>query len=275
MTHGALDALASLLFVPGARPERFARALESGAGLVCIDLEDSVPADGKAAARAAAIAAIGPRLAVRVNVLASRDGLIDLVALADAAVRPAAVLIPKVEHAAEVAIAAGALAPGQPIVPLIETPLGLDHAAAIAAHPQVAAMMFGGGDMAAELGVDIAWEPLLAARGAFLLACARAGKPAIDVPWVALDDADGLAAEAARARGLGFSAKAAIHPAQVPAIEAAFRPSTDEVAEARAALAAFAAAGGAAVRFNSRMLEAPVMRRYQRNLARVEGNTHA
>ena len=267
------NALASVLFVPGARPDRFGKALASGAGLTCIDLEDAVPADGKTAARDAAMAAVGPGVAVRVNQVATRDGLADLLALATIP-DPPPVFVPKVEHEEQVAIVAGALGPTAAIVPLIETPRGLRRAHRIAGHPQVAALMFGGGDMAAELGVQLGWAPLLWARGAFLASAAEAGKPTIDVPWIALDDPEGLGTEVERARALGFTAKAAIHPAQVAAIEAGFRPSDAAVEEARAAQAAFAAAGGGAARFNGRMLETPLMRAYARVLARA-GEFHA
>lgn len=269
---GALAArLQSLLFVPGSRPDRFTGALGSGADAVCIDLEDAVPADGKATARAAAVAALGdPRLVIRINGLttdASRD---DLAALAAAPQRPPLLLVPKVESAAELA---PAQALGIPLVPLVETPKGIRLAHEIAAAPGVVAMMFGGGDLSAELGVALAWEPLLPARGLFILACAEAGVPAIDVPWLALDDEAGLIDETRRAKALGFAAKAAIHPRQVAPIHGVMRPTADEIAEAEAAESAFVAAGGAAVRFNGRMLEAPVMRRYRRILE--QGKTYA
>ena len=266
---GAIDwnGLASLLFVPGSRPDRFAKALASDAGIVCVDLEDAVPAEGKVAARAAAVTALGPRIAIRINQLTTRAGLADVLALAERL--PEAVLLPKVEHEEQVAIVASVFGSQARLIPLIETPRGLRRASRIAAHPQVVALMFGGADMAAELGVALAWAPLLAARGALVLAAAEAGKPVIDVPWIALDDGDGLAREAAAARDLGFTAKAAIHPAQIAAIEAAFRPTETEIADARTALTAFRAAGGAAVRHEGRMLEAPVMRAYGRVLARA------
>lgn len=259
--------LVSLLFVPGSRPERYAKALAAGASSVCIDLEDAVPADGKEAARDAAIAAIGPRVAIRVNGVRTRAGLADLLALAAAPSLPELVLVPMVESAEEIRIVAAILGQAAAIVPLIETPRGLAVAAEIAAVPQVAAMMFGGGDFSAELGVALAWEPLAVARGLFLLACAQGGVPAIDVPYVDLGNADGLAEEARKAGMMGFAAKAAIHPAQLDAIHDAMRPAADAVAEAREAMAAFEAAGGAAVRFNGRMLEAPLMRRYAGILA--------
>lgn len=261
----------SLLFVPGSRPERFQSALASGADAVCIDLEDAVPADDKASARAAAIAALGdPRLAIRINGLTTRAAADDLAALFAAPVRPPLLLVPKVESADELTPAATL---GIPLVPLIETPKGLRAAHEIGAAPGVAAMMFGGGDLSAELGVELDWEPLRVARGLFILACAEAGVPAIDVPYIRLDQPDDLIEETRRAKAFGFAAKAAIHPNQIAAIHQVMRPSAEEIAEAEEAAAAFDAAGGAAVRFKGKMLEAPVMRRYWRILE--QGKSYA
>lgn len=262
--HTAAAGLTSLLFVPGTRPDRFAKALASDADIVCIDLEDAVPAEGKAAARDAAIAAIGGRIAIRINAVTTGTGLADLLALAAAPALPPLILVPMVESPGEIAVVRGTLGEHAGIVPLIETPLALRRAADIAAAPGVVAMMFGGGDMAGVLGTALAWEPLLHARQALLLACAQAGVPAIDVPWIVLDDADGLDDEARRAHAIGFQAKAAIHPAQLDAIHAAMHPSKALLAEAHAALAAYAAGSGGAIRFAGRMLEAPIMRRYAR-----------
>ena len=265
-----VDVISSMLFVPGSKPERFAKALACDADRICIDLEDSVPESGKGEARLAAIAAIAggePRLVVRINGMTTRAGLEDLLVLADAPRVPELIFVPKVESAAEIAILRAVLnrdAVG--IIPLIESVKGFDNIREIAAALGVVAMMFGGGDLAAELGVDLAWEPLRTARGVFVMACAGAGLPAIDVPFIHLDDRAGLAEEVAAAKVLGFSGKAAIHPAQIDAINALMRPTAEDVAEAEAAKKAFAAANGAAVRFNGRMLEAPIMRRYQRIL---------
>jgi len=254
----------SLLFVPGTRPDRFASALASGADAVCIDLEDAVPPDGKDAARRAALEALGdPRLLLRINGLTTDFGRADLDHLGASSSRPPLLLLPKVESADELAPAAEL---GIGLVPLIETPRGLRRAHEIGAAPGVVAMMFGGGDLSAELGVALAWEPLAVARSLFVLACAEAGVPAIDVPYLHLDDEAGLADETRRAQALGFAAKAAIHPKQIATLHSVLRPSPAQVEEAQAAEAAFQAAGGAAVRWNGRMLEAPVMRRYRRIL---------
>ncbi|OYY90920.1 MAG: CoA ester lyase [Sphingomonas sp. 28-66-16] len=265
--------LTSLLFVPGAAPQRFAKALASGASVACIDLEDSVAEEGKQDARDAAIAAVAadPRLAVRINPVTTPAGLRDLIAIADGGAMPALVLLAKAESPGDIAVVRGTLGEGAKIVPLIESPAALAQTAAIAAAPGVAAMMFGGGDMAAELGTALAWEPLRTARGVFLLGCAQAGAPTIDVPYLDLDDTAGLDAETQLAKALGFQAKAAIHPGQIATINAALRPSADLLAEARDAQAAFDAAGGAATRFRGRMLELPVMRRYRRILAQATG----
>ncbi|MFL0672600.1 MAG: HpcH/HpaI aldolase/citrate lyase family protein [Erythrobacter sp.] len=269
----------SLLFVPGSRPDRFAKAKAGGADLTVIDLEDAVAAADKQVARGAALAQIaddGAGWAIRINGVASAAGILDLSALIEAAALPETLLVPMVENAAQLDVIAGALADRCPaLVPLIETPKGLRHALEIASFPRTAAVMFGGGDFSGELGVELAWEPLLAARQHLILACAEANKPAIDVPYIALEDEAGLAQEAARARAIGFAAKAAIHPRQVPAIRAAFAPSSAEVEEARAALQAYAQGGERAIRFAGKMLEAPMIKHYRALVARHEEQANA
>lgn len=269
----------SLLFVPGSRPDRFAKAKAGGADLTVIDCEDAVAPSDKQAAREEALAQIadgGAGWAVRINGVATAAGIADLAALIAAGVLPETLLVPMVENAAQLDVIAGALGDRCPaLVPLIETPRGLRHALEIASHASVAAVMFGGGDFSGELGVELAWEPLLAARQQVILACAEARKPAIDVPFIALDDEAGLAEESARARALGFAAKAAIHPRQIPAIRAAFAPSLAEVEEARAALQAYAEGGERAIRFAGKMLEAPMIKHYRALIARHEELTHA
>lgn len=269
----------SLIFVPGSRPDRYAKARAAGAGLTVIDLEDAVLAADKAAAREAALAQIAggeTGWALRINAVTTAAGVADLNALACGEVMPETLLVPMVESPVEVEIVARVLGDRCPaLVPLVETPKGLRHAHQIAAAPNVAAMMFGGGDFSGELGVALAWEPLLAARGAFIIACAEAKVPTIDVPFIGLDDTAGLVDECARARAMGFTAKAAIHPSQVPAIEAAFAPSDKDVAEAEEAIAAYDAAGGKVIRFKGKMLEAPVIRNYRAVIERKGSKDNA
>ena len=270
---------ASVLFVPGSRADRFAKAKAAGAGLTVIDLEDAVPADSKDKARDAAIEAMaegGAGWAIRLNALGTCAGIADLNAFARADTLPEYLFMTMVRDAAEPRIVAEVLSERCPaLVPTIETPAGLANAPAIAAAPNVAAIMFGGGDFAAELGVELSWEPLFAARQQLVLACAGARITSIDVPYIHLEDADGLAEECRRARAIGFTSKAAIHPRQVEAIERAFAPSAEEVAEAESALEAYEQGGGQVIRHRGRMLEAPLIRQYRAVIARSRGRDDA
>ncbi len=269
----------SLLFVPGSRSDRFAKARGAGAGLTVIDLEDAVPAGEKTAAREAALAQVaddGDGWAIRINPVASAAGIDDLAALAQADALPEALLVPMAEEARDIEIVVAALGDqSPPLIPLVETPRALRQALAIARAPRVAALMFGGGDFAGELGTALTWEPLLVARQLLLLACAEARVPVIDVPFIHLDDEDGLADECRRSRALGFAAKAAIHPRQLAAIHTAFVPSERELREAAEAVRAFEDAGGRAVRHAGRMLEAPLIKQYRAVLARGQAQDGA
>jgi citrate lyase subunit beta/citryl-CoA lyase/(S)-citramalyl-CoA lyase len=263
----------SILFVPGSRPERIAKALGSAADCVCIDLEDAVAPADKDGARAHVLSALPgldrTRVAVRINSAMTRAGVKDMIALAESGHAPALILVPMVEHENEIVQLVRVLdSDVVRLVPLIETVAGLRRAHRIAAQTGVAAMMFGGGDFSAQLGVELAFDPLLVARGQFIMACADARVPAIDVPFVQLDDAEGLAEECRKVRSLGFAAKAAIHPAQVDAINAAFGADAAAIAEAREAIAAYEAAGGMAIRHNGKMLEAPIVARMRQMVAR-------
>ncbi len=271
-------AISSLLFVPGSRPDRFAKAGGSGADLVLIDLEDAVADADKAAARDTACAYVADAgaagLGIRINGVKTLAGLADLVALATAPTLPAVLSVPMVESAVELDIVAAALGDRCPaLLPLIETSTGLVQAMAIAAHPHVGALMLGGADFCGELGVPMSADALGFARGTIAAACAAARIVAVDVPFLNLDDLDGLTAETHLARRIGFAAKAAIHPAQIPAINAAMRPDAAQVAEAHAALAAYDAGGRRAIRYQGRMLEAPVIRMFEAVIARAKGKS--
>jgi len=269
----------SLLFVPGSRPDRFAKARAVGAGLVVIDLEDAVGPADKESAREAALAQVaeaGNGFAIRINAVTTAAGIRDLAALTEVATLPAKMMVPMVETATELDIVAAALGDRCPeLMPLIETPRGLRSALAIASHPKVCALMLGGADFSGELQVPVSWEPLLAARYQLVLACAEARIPLIDAPYIHLDDDEGLARECEQARAIGVQAKPAIHPRQVPTIEAAFAPTAEQMAEAREALVVYEETGGMAVRHNGRMLEAPMIKTYRAILARSRGQQDA
>jgi (S)-citramalyl-CoA lyase len=260
----------SWLFTPGTRPDRFARAAERGADVLIIDLEDAVTPADKPAARANALAycrtaPLQGRRAIRINALDTRAGLADLEMLLSGAPVLDYVILPKTESAAHLRILDRLLVEaGQTarLIALIESARGLADVREIAsATPRQEGLMFGAGDMAADLGAAASWEPLLPARAAIVLACAVAGIAAIDSPFFALGDESGLAREIAAAAAMGFGAKAAIHPGQVAAINAALTPSEAEIAQARRILAACDAGVGVV---DGRMVDAAMARKARR-----------
>ncbi len=277
----ALAMASSFLFVPGDRPERLARALASGAGGVIVDLEDAVAPARKDAARAQiadGFAALPPaardRLLVRVNASdtpwhAEDLALVGRLAAGD---RLAGVVLPKAERVADLAALARAAGPGVALLPLVESVAGLDALDALAAAPQVLRLVFGHLDFQADAGLACGPDEteLVPVRLALALASRRAALAA-PVDGVVADwrDAARLAAEAARARRGGFGAKLCIHPDQVAAVQAAFRPGDDELAWARRVAESVRAAGGGVVNVDGRMVDAPVVRLAERLLARA------
>lgn len=271
----------ALLFTPGNRPERFAKAAATGADGLILDLEDAVAAPAKEDARATVVAhfrgdfraGLAPHQlkGLRVNNIHTPAGVRDLDALVSSGVAPDFVLLPKVESAFEVRLYARHLEGGQAGIAfgcLIESARGLEAAMAIAqADPRVRILAFGGVDLAADLRAELAWEPLLYGRSRLVQAAASAGLGLLDVPHLALDDAAALAAECARVKALGFTSKLAIHPKQVAPILAAFTPTAAEVDRAARMVAALEQAGGNAVEFEGKMLEGPVVKAAQRVLA--------
>lgn len=265
----------TLLFSPGSRPDRIARALAAGADAVCVDLEDAVASAEKATARNVAVAFLrdagGPARVVRINRIGSAEGLRDLLAIVEARPAEGIVFLPKVESAGEVAVVdsllgEAGLALG--VGALIETTEGLEQAAAIAAaSPRLAFLMFGGADLASELGTAVADAPLLYGRSRVVVAGVRAGVQALDMPALDFKDAAAVEAEARRARALGFTGKAVIHPDNVAAVNAAFMPGAEEVAAAERVVAAAKASPAGVVVVDGKMVDRPVVRAAERVIA--------
>lgn len=231
------------LFVPGSRPDRFQKAAASAADALILDLEDAVAEDQKPLARGHVqdfLQERGPvrqRIAVRINPLGRATGLEDLAALARLESGPDYIIVPKAEEPAELALAARVLldaGSGAQLAALVESARGVARAAEIAERtPRLAALLFGAADYAADLGQQVdAFRPDFA-RAAVVNAAAAGGIVAIDSPFFAIDQAAALEAECVGARALGFHGKAAIHPTQLAAINAAFSATEDERALAR------------------------------------------
>jgi citrate lyase beta subunit len=200
--------------------------------------------------------------------MASSEGTRDAAALASCP-PPDAFMVPKVRTGSDVREAAGRLPGAAVLLPLIETARGLENAVAIAACDGVAGLVFGGFDLAIELGAEPCWEALLYARSRVVHAAALGGLDAIDMPSRDFGEMSGLRQEAARARRLGFAGKAAIHPAQIPVIHEVFTPSPDEVRRAHEIVEADRAAGGSAVALKGRMVDRPVVEAARRVLRRA------
>ncbi|MES2114158.1 MAG: CoA ester lyase [Pseudomonadota bacterium] len=259
----------SYLFVPGNRPERFARAFASGAHSVILDLEDAVPADEKAAARDAIALALGAAhppspVLIRINGAQTEWFGDDLKLCALPGV--AGVVLPKAERVEDLAQLAGAIGTLS-ILPLIETALGMANAAAMARAPQVQRLVFGSIDFKLDLGIEGDHEELLYFRSQLVLASRLAALPApVDGVTVALDDETLLHCDTLRGRRLGFGAKLCIHPRQLETVHRTFLPSDEETAWARRVVAAADATNGAAVAFDGRMVDRPVILKAQQIL---------
>jgi citrate lyase subunit beta/citryl-CoA lyase len=286
----------SLLFVPADGGAKLDKAFASGADAVIVDLEDSIAPERKDSARACAAAflkqaareATRPRLIVRVNALATGLTDADLDAIVPA--RPDAIMLPKAEGGASVIHADAKLAAREAIAGVddghvkivaqaFETAAGLFAAGTFhGASARLIGLTWGPEDLSAELGSeanrdaeDRLTEPYRFARSVCLFAAAAAGVTAIETVYVDFRNLAGLKRETEEARRDGFSARLAIHPAQVPVINEVFTPSADQIERAKAIVAAFAAAPGAGVvAIDGVMYDRPHLARAQTLIARAK-----
>ena len=190
--------------------------------------------------------------------------------MADGTLQPAGWFLAKVEDPRDIEIIRALDPARRPLVATLESARGMAAASAIAKAPGPDdALALGGADLAADLGADFAFEPLLLARLSLVQAAAAAGVAALDVPLLDLADATALTVETRRVRALGFTGKLAIHPAQVQTVLDAFRPTVEEIDRARRTLDALAAAGGGVARIDGRMIDEPLARSARRVLARA------
>lgn len=263
----------SMLFVPGARADRFEKARLSGADAVTIDLEDAVAPHLKAEARAATLAYLsapregGAATGLRLNALNSLDGLRDVVALAESGARPAYVMIPKAAGPEEIHQLRAVLGADAKLWPLMETPEALPRLYETArAVGETGGIMFGGADYSASLGSDMGWDALCAARAAIVAAAAAAGCEAMDVPFLDVADEAGLRAETARVKAMGFTGRSAIHPSQIAAINAVFTASAADISKAEKIARAYDEAEGGVALLEGRLIEKPVLRAAKRIL---------
>lgn len=268
----------SFIFTPALRPDMYSKALASGADIVCVELEDGIAPKDKAEAREKALALFeqpqaddGVERIVRINSMRERFGIEDVNAILASKTPPPALMMPKVRTPDEVIILDQLLteaAHETRLHVIIETNEGLESAFEIAkCSDRIDAMFFGGVDMAAELRCQNNYDALVYARSRVVHASAAAGLDVIDVPYLDLDDPEGMRVEAERVRDLGFSGKGSVHPKQIAALNAVFTPSEAEITRARRIISEFEKANTGLVVIDGKLIEKPVLRDMYRIVA--------
>jgi citrate lyase beta subunit len=278
MTNRIIRPRRSFIFTPGLRPDMYPKALASGADIVCVELEDGIAPKDKAEAREKALALFeqpqpddGVERIVRINSMRERFGIEDINAILASKTPPPALMMPKVRTPDEVVILDQLLTEAgheTRLHVIIETNEGLEAAFEIAkCSDRIDAMFFGGVDMAAELRCQNNYDALLYARSRVVHASAAAGLDVIDVPYLDLDDPDGMRVEAERVRDLGFSGKGSVHPKQIAALNEVFTPSEAQITRARRIISEFEKANTGLVVIDGKLIEKPVLRDMYRIVA--------
>jgi (S)-citramalyl-CoA lyase len=280
MTERAVRPRRSFIFAPGNKPEMFPKALKVGADIMCVDLEDAIAPQHKAEARTTTLGWFAQaeldgevEAMVRINPPRTPDGMRDIDAILSSPKAPPALMLPKVKTPGEITALAELFDEFKIAARLhviIETNEALEAAWDIArVSDRIDALFFGGVDMAADLRCRNSWAALQYTRSRVVHAAAGAGVDVIDVPYLDLNDMDGMRAEAEAAAELGFSGKGSIHPKQVPVLNAVFTPSEAEVAYAQKIISAFEQADSGLVVVDGKLMEKPVLRSMYRVLARA------
>ena len=257
------------LFTPGLRVDQIRKSVSSGVDLCIVDLEDSISPRRKEEARALLgetlliCKPVDVRMAVRVNSVLTEDGVLDLLALKNAPLPPELLVLPKIESASEIAIVEALLGSrGQKIdfVVLIETHVAVEAVHAIVkASQRIKALMFGAADYARSVGVEPGWESLLYPRSRIAAAARGYALAAIDTPYFNISDLAGLEEDTTKARRLGYTGRAAIHPSQLDVIRRCFALEADRRARARRIVEAAEGAGGDICVVNGQMIGAPIV----------------
>ena len=267
----------SFIFTPGLQPEMFPKALASGADMVCIELEDGIAMKDKDEARKNTIEALKSlevkndvELVVRLNCQRTKNGLLDLEAIASNKLKVKAIMLPKVKTPDEITFIDDMLTDcglDTDLHVIMETTQALESIYDIAhSSDRIVALYFGGEDMAAELRVENKLENLVYARSRLVHAGASKGVDVIDVPYLNLEDMEGMKKEAQFVKNLGFTGKGSIHPKQISILNEIFTPSEEEIIKAKRIMDQFKKANTGLVVIDGKLIERPVLREMQRKL---------
>ena len=271
----------SFIFTPGLNPEMFPKALASGADMVCIELEDGIAIKDKDEARKNTINALKTlevkndvELVVRVNCQRTKPGLLDLEAFISSKLKVKALMLPKVKTPDEITFIDDLLCDcnlDTDLHVIMETNEALENIYDIAhSSKRIVALYFGGVDMAAELRVPNSYENLVYARSKLVHAGASVGVDVIDVPYLDLEDMNGMKKEAELVRNLGFTGKGSIHPKQINILNKVFTPSEEEITKAKKIIDQFNASDTGLVVIDGKLIEKPVLREMQRRILVAE-----
>ena len=271
----------SFIFTPGLNPEMFTKALASGADMVCIELEDGIAIKDKDEARKNTINALKTlevkndvELVVRVNCQRTKPGLLDLEAFISSKLKVKALMLPKVKTPDEITFIDDLLSDcnlDTDLHVIMETNEALENIYDIAhSSKRIVALYFGGVDMAAELRVPNSYENLVYARSKLVHAGASVGVDVIDVPYLDLEDMNGMKKEAELVRNLGFTGKGSIHPKQINILNKVFTPSEEEITKAKKIIDQFNASDTGLVVIDGKLIEKPVLREMQRRILVAE-----
>jgi len=277
MNSDKISVRRSFIFTPGLNPDMFPKAIASGADMVCIELEDGIAIKDKNEARKNTIEALktlevksGVELVVRVNCQRTKFGLLDLEAFISSKLKVKAIMLPKVKTSDEIKFIDDLLTDcnlDTDLHVIMETNEALQNIYEIAhSSKRIVALYFGGVDMAAELRVPNSYQNLLYARSKLVHAGASAGIDVIDVPYLDLEDMDGMKKEAELVRDLGFTGKGSIHPKQINVLNEIFTPSKEEISKAKKIVDQFSESDTGLVVIDGKLIEKPVLREMQRKI---------
>ena len=277
MNSNKINVRRSFIFTPGLKPEMFPKAISSGADMVCIELEDGIAIKDKDEARKNTFKALetlevksGVELVVRVNCQRTKFGLMDLEAVVSSKTNVKAIMLPKVKTPDEITFIDDMLTDcglNTDLHVIMETNEALESIYDIAhASKRIVALYFGGVDMAAELRVPNEYKNLIYARSRLVHAGASVGVDVIDVPYLDLEDMDGMKKEAELVRDLGFTGKGSIHPKQINMLNEIFTPSKEEIIKAKRIVDQFNESDTGLVVIDGKLIERPVLREMQRKI---------
>ena len=261
----------SQLFVPGNRPDRFEKACQAGADLVCIDLEDAVGPSEKNEARRTVLDWLAKthykNVSLRINAVDTPDGQADIAALKSCGLTLPFIMVPKAASKSDINDLDDALPNALgPFIAIIESAEGLMNCEEIFSHGRVTMGMYGAIDYAGDVYCDLSWDTHLYGRSRLVMAAHVCDVQLFAGPHVAVRDLEDCEASTRRLKTLGLHARSAIHPAQIERIHAGLAPSDEEIAYAEKVIAADKAAGGNVVLLDGKFIEAPVVKKAKRVL---------